>query len=631
METDRRQEIRIPLELPLECQGIGNKTDYAPKHEMACQDLSRGGMSLTSEKPFDVGETLVFSFSLPQGQKQESIAGAVRWCGGPPESRKIGIQFTKPLDFSVPISVTAKAVGSLQQYNPFDVEQLYEASGDAFVWIDSDGRIVRPDQRFLHLLGFSRAEIVGQSLAGFVHPNDHTDLANMLNPPQPGQASSAAGTFRIKAKDNRSLLWKMLFLPKSTGETLQGIYVEDKTATYESKSHRHQLEQMTRALEDDFPGQVILLNSDLTIARFGGAHTTVKKGKRKARPLRGKDLRKATGLVDIKVNGQRLLDVLEYCAQTGRESEIKGCRYQGRPGNTSDLFTPGTFCTKITPIQDPGGEITTLLMRVRPEDPLGIHDSQGDKGRKNQNRLGKILGAAAKGYLLNDVLTEFSTPLTHLLTELDLFTSKWERLTPILSQTGGDKTPLNTLGIKQVRKNVGHICDKLYEVLKNMSPTSPQEGNPGQVNRCLSKAIQTGQMAEGMAGIAITCERGSGLPQAQADGQELAMVFLVFLLLSKDCFSNLSRRSIHCKTAKNGNHLVVRFSHNGFIQKDRYLKILFHHDPLEDYFLKCASLSQTDTLLYYANFLLKKNAIRMKLTNIPGHFNLSLIIPATAL
>jgi hypothetical protein len=524
MDTDRRQEIRIPLVLPLECQGIGNATDYAPKHEMACQDLSCGGMSLTSEMPLDVGKTLVFSLSLPHGRKHDGIAGAVRWCAGPPEPRKIGIQFSKPLDFSVPLSVTTKAVGSLQQYSQSVVERLYASSSDAFV---------------------------------------------------------------------------------------------------------HQLEQVTHALEDDFPGHVVLLNSDLTIAQVRGAHTTGKKEKRKVARLRGKDLRKVTGLTEIKVNGQRLFDVLEFCAQTGRKSEIQRCHYQGRSGSAPDLFTPGTFRTKITPIHDLEGEIASLLMRVSLEDPLGIHDHQDDKGQKNQNRLGKILGAAATGFLLKNVLKRLDNPLTHLLTEMDLFRSKLERHTPISPLNDEEKTPLKALGIDQARKNVGTVCEKLRQVLENMSSTGPQEGNQQQVNRCLSKAIQTAEMAEGMEGIAITSEMGSGLPQAKTNGQELTMAFLIFLLLSKDCLSNVSHRAIHCKTRRNGDLIVAGISHNGFIQQNGYLKILFHHNPLEDFFLNCATVNPADTLLYYANFLLKKNDIRIKLTNIPGHFNLSLIIPAT--
>ena len=628
MDNDRRQEIRIPLVLPLECQNIGNVTNHASQYDLACQDLSCRGMSLTSEMPLDVGETLVFSLSLPHGPRQEGITGAVRWCAGPPEPRKIGIQFTKPLDLSVPLSVTSKVVGSLQQQSHSVIERLFVSSSDAFTWIDSEGKIASADQRFLDLLGCSDAEVVGQPLVAFIHPGDQNDFSKLLRPHKSSTAASDTGHVRIRAKDSRSLFWRMRMLPKSPWSLLQGVCIEDLTEAYEWKIHHHQLKQVTDTLEDDFPGRVVLLNSDLTVAHVRGAQIRGKKEKRKITRVRGRNLRKVTGLTEIKVNGGKLWDVLEYCVQTGKESEIQPYHYQGRSRSTSDLFPPGTFRTKVTPIQDLKGEITSLLMRVSPEDPLGIHDHQSDKGQKNQDRLGKILRAAATGFLLKEVLTRFDSPLTYLVTEMDLLSSKLEQHMAI-SSWNDDKTPQEAVGITRARKHIGVVAIKLRQVLDNMWSPVLQEDEQQLVNICLSKAIQTAKMAAGMEGIPIKRNMESGLPQITINSHELTMAFLIFLLLSKDCLSNVSLRTIHCSTQRDGDNIVAGISHNGFIQEDRYLSILFHRNPLEGFFLNCTRVNPVDTLLYYVNYILKKNALKIRLTNIPGHFNLSVIIPGT--
>ena len=105
------------------------------------------------------------------------------------------------------------------------------------------------------------------------------------------------------------------------------------------------------------------------------------------------------------------------------------------------------------------------------------------------------------------------------------------------------------------------------------------------------------------------------------------MIFLIFLLLSRDCLRIVSDKTIRCETKEDENHITVSMRHNGYIQKGKYLDILFDNNPLEAYFFKSDPMYFMDTILYYGNALLKKNNIRIKINNIPGQFMLSLFIP----
>ena len=134
-------------------------------------------------------------------------------------------------------------------------------------------------------------------------------------------------------------------------------------------------------------------------------------------------------------------------------------------------------------------------------------------------------------------------------------------------------------------------------------------------------------MCEQLADNTITPKTESDLPPIRTNAEELTMVFLILLLFSRDCLSNVSNKEITCETSKREDHIAASISHNGFIHQDR-LDILFHNNPLESFFLNGVSVHMMDTLLYYANFLLKKNGICIRLTNIPGCFDLSLIIPS---
>lgn len=509
MDIDRRQDIRIPFVLPLQCHDVAGTPNHAPNQAMSSLDLSRAGMALTSPMPLDVGKTFHFSLSLEPDHRTEQFIGKVRWCAGPSQKTRVGIQFPKLLDISVPLSLATEAVESLQ---------------------------------------------------------------------------------------------------------------------HQMKAQNHILEQMVRALEDDLSGQLVLLDTDLRITDVRGKQASEKKAKQKMARFRGKDFREATQLAETDVNGQRLWHALEMCSHTGQEFTTKRCRYQGRLGGTPDLFGPGTFRAKISPIRDLKDKVCSVLMSVKTEDPLGLHDHHKDTGPGNEEHLTKILKAVANGFLLRNVLTQSRNPLIHLLAELDLVEKKLEKPGNRSQTDKADKTVVKVMGIEKARKSIGSVFEKLGYLLNEDQVCQWRKASLSGVNACLSQAIEMAKMYDLMADDTIRPRTEPGLPPIETNSQELTTVFLILLLFSNDCLSNVSDKQIGCATSKKKDHISVSISHNGFIQQDS-LNILLDNNPLESFFLNGGTFNMMETLLYYANFLLKKNAIRMRLTNIPGRFDLSLIIP----
>jgi len=250
------------------------------------------------------------------------------------------------------------------------------------------------------------------------------------------------------------------------------------------------------------------------------------------------------------------------------------------------------------------------------------------KEAESRNRLHNILGAAAAGFLLRDVLQQTCRPLTSLLAWLDLLRYKlalnWKE-----SPTGdNDKVACYVGEFKQLEKLVSDLSHKFKYILESTRWAEPVETVDLEINECLSMAITILSMYEGLGGDSISFNPGSKLLITGAIEHELITIFLVFLLLSRDCLRNVSDTTIRCETAKHDGHIIATISHNGSIRQDKYLDIIFHNKPLEGYFLKSDFTCFMDTLLYYGNCLLKKNEVKTRIINIPGDFSISLLIPA---
>jgi hypothetical protein len=181
--------------------------------------------------------------------------------------------------------------------------------------------------------------------------------------------------------------------------------------------------------------------------------------------------------------------------------------------------------------------------------------------------------------------------------------------------------------IQKLEELIGNLSEHFRYMLENTCYFQSSGVSPFDVNQTLAKTISILEMCGGLDGCSMRLTSASVLPMIEACEQEFIMIFLIFLLLSRTCLKNVSDRTIKCETVTNRKHIIAKISHNGFIHQRRYLDIIFQSDPLANYFFNSDSVCCMDTLLYHANLLLKKNKIKTRITNIPGHFSLSLVTP----
>jgi len=263
-------------------------------------------------------------------------------------------------------------------------------------------------------------------------------------------------------------------------------------------------------------------------------------------------------------------------------------------------------------------------MVVKTREPLGVYP---DKKNANLDRLEHILGAAARGFLLKDVVKETCDPLTCLLARLDLLRCK---LTLERKKSGAPHTqemPYYVGEIQKLEELVVNLSEQFKYMLENTCYFQSSGISPFDVNQTLLNTITILEMCGGLDGCSMRLESASVTPMIEACEQEFIMIFLIFLLLSRTCLKNVSDKTIKCETITNKKHIIAKISHNGFIHQPKYLDIIFQSDPLATYFFNGDSVCCMDTLLYQANLLLKKNKIKTRITNIPGHFSLSLVTP----
>jgi hypothetical protein len=170
------------------------------------------------------------------------------------------------------------------------------------------------------------------------------------------------------------------------------------------------------------------------------------------------------------------------------------------------------------------------------------------------------------------------------------------------------------------------LCHRLALIRENIVlKAGGDSSRVTDINTCLFQAIS--MVRSGRNGDkSISTFFDPDLPAVKADGRDLVLMFLIYLSMSKSCTAHVTDRTIHCATAKEKDHVVVRISHNGYIQRQDDLKAVFGK-PLQSYFAEAGSVRPSETLLRYAGCLLNKHRVKMKLTNIPGHFELCFNIP----
>jgi PAS domain S-box-containing protein len=425
-------------------------------------------------------------FALPHRREKTEITGKVRWQTIERRAGRMGIQFSEPFHLSVPFTATEQALRGWRQQAEAYFDRLYETMSDACVWVNSKGEIIRHDECFLTMLGYSEGEVEGRPLYDFAYGQDRERLSNLMVPEKTDLLSFTSGLFRMQPKEGSTLLWKIGIPSKPLWTTSREVYIEQIT------------------------------------------------------------------------------------------------------------------------------EFRTL------------------KDKKYLNHFRQVLGAAATGFLTKDIVKDVCDPFTCLVARLDLVRHRLALERKKSRGANGDELAYCAQEIQKAENLLENLTRRFKYVVENTLSLEPVETTRFDINECLSIAISIISMYQESDSERIIFDPQAKLPKIESDKQEFLMIFLIFLLLSRDCLRIVSDKTIKCETKEDEKHITVRMCHNGYLQQGKYLDILFDNNPLETYFFKSDPMYFMDTVLYYGNTLLKKNKIKIKIDNIPGQFSLTLFIPLAA-
>jgi PAS domain S-box-containing protein len=234
MNLDRRKAVRVPLELPVEYGDFGNGT-----HHSLTEDLSTQGVCIQSNGPFRVGRQCRLLLALPHEKKKKEITGKVCWKSSEPGPRRVGIQFSKPIDLSIPLVATEQALRRTREQTEAHFDRQYETLSDACVWVNSKDEIIRHDTRFLTLLGYSETEVKGRPFYDFANHGDRKRLSQLMVGETTGVSSLSNKLFRIQPKEGRALLWKIRRPPRPSWATSREIYIEHITELRAPRDEKH--------------------------------------------------------------------------------------------------------------------------------------------------------------------------------------------------------------------------------------------------------------------------------------------------------------------------------------------------------------------------------------------------------
>jgi hypothetical protein len=408
------------------------------------------------------------------------------------------------------------------------------------------------------------------------------------------------------------------------------VYLKDVTQSYRLEERNRRLEEMVGLLGESTDGTVIVLASDLTIQEVRGRVPGTSNSGALAR-FKGMHFPKATALAEVMVNGKSLHAHLRSCVESGRALAGRPISYWEPIKKGTDLFSVGDYRLTAVPVLGKDKKVSALVMAVKPDAPSGILELE-QYGLEGHDRFVSILGASAIGFFLEHRFKEMCRSVIRLLAQLDLHFYKAEMGHPHLSDghsESGDGQYVDDRGSVQT------LAEALSDGMKSTLRCLPEVGGLLQSDRsdidtCLSFAITLVGLERGARAGQVSVTTAGDLHTAKVDDHELLMTFVIFLLLSKTCLTRVSDQTIKCDAIKEKHHVVIKISHNSYIQEESYLEILFSRYPLQRYFSSADRTQPMETLLHYVCFLLKKNRINIKLTNVPGQFELCLSIPVAA-
>ena len=620
MTVERRKEMRIPLFLQVGCQGLGDEAGDIPKFDLNCHDLSSHGMALECERPVGTDKTCRFSLPLFHSQEPLTVKGNIRWHKRLRDGTKIGVRFEEPIDLSLPFPVVKDAAARVQKDAEYYRAAVRNVLSDACVWLNPAGEILQYDQRVLALLNCTELDLKDKLMVDFFHPEDEEGIEWFFEKlKRSGNGLPVKRVLRLQSSGNMDTYCQISVPAKPPWSDTVEVYLKDVTQSYRMEWQNRQLEEVVRTFSRCINGKMVILSPDLTINEVRG-RISGQLGQEENVRFRGMPFQKATGLAQVKMNGKALWEHLGSCVTTGRPITGRPVTYWGRVDKGQDLLQPGDFRITVNPSRDSDNKVSFLVVIIEAMSSFGANweasEIAGDAGR-----LESILESSATAFVLSDVIEGLYDPLVRLMAQVDLFFSKVD--------VAGGKADRCERDRDRVQALVSELCNRLKPVWENVAVRQgTSRVDRTDINECVSRAIDIVQSSSDTGAGVISSTLAENLPEVKPDAHDLVMMFIIFLLTSKACLATVTDKTIRCETAQENGHVMVKIAHNSYIQEQDDLKMIFDGQVLRRYFSNTGSVKPTETYLHYANFLTNKHRIKIKMTNIPGQFELCLAVPS---
>ena len=265
-----------------------------------------------------------------------------------------------------------------------------------------DGRLVRVNQAFCDLLGYSRAEMEGKDFASVTHPDDLANSREAVRCLLAGEQASCRIEKRYLHKDGRPI-WtdlSIILLHKQDGSP-------DKFITHVLDiSERKQLEEeliiertLLREIADNFPNSYVsVISKDLTVA-FSAGQEFQRQGLN-PRDFAGKTLEQ--------VYGDHAEVVKAHYLET----------FQGKEKVFELTFNEQYQLYRTVPLRNSRGEVDRILAVVE----------NITERKKMQAQIAQSDRLASMGMLAAGVAHEINNPLAYVLYNLESLTDDLPRL-----------------------------------------------------------------------------------------------------------------------------------------------------------------------------------------------------------
>jgi len=145
-----------------------------------------------------------------------------------------------------------------------DLVNVFDHAPIGVVFVSRDGRFLEMNSRFCSMLGYSRAELVGQAFSHLTHPDDVASSQDRLE--QWNRRPGAGGTLakRFITRDGRTV-WVNIVTRLNEDEHGERFFitaVHDITNLVNATDALRDSEQRFRLLAENVPGVIYLCNND---------------------------------------------------------------------------------------------------------------------------------------------------------------------------------------------------------------------------------------------------------------------------------------------------------------------------------------------------------------------------------